>query len=1000
MNTSENTKTIIQKIIVMATGSPGSESLVNELAALVEDHGDWHAVAKLVDAHVNTLAVIQPNGVAGMVQSLAQKGLGADISLAEAQDLVQQLADQGVDSWSGLFEWLHHNLEGELAATWNNRAAGAETFVQLLDELGKSDDYDGAQALQAAQNWIQRINADEESLQIATATVGRLIQRFFEGKVQGTVIDGYITGATVFIDANQNGIHDDDEPITTTDSRGNYFFSEYLLPPGPRIAVGGVDMGTGLPLAFKMTAPSGSPVISPISTAYQHVITHPGVLDEQDALLKRMISESNENLLLYDAIQDLVEGQNQAQKQFALNVLAENISLGMFFSSLEIQFADIIETNRTVFDRAMQSGLYDFTKEDLSLSDTVLRFESHLLKLFGDVDPEFSDQITSAINVTLATTLVNSQIMDQSLTSYSNGRITEPIDTASDMFKIQRQNQLDQMEQARLLRSTRDPEGSQSLTPEQLEKLRQVLELADAQRAAKQAQEAAREAKLKEFSEQQKAEFMARAAEAEARQRDAQEQATERYFKQLEQTAAGYINDKTPTSSGGITKPPAITFPEPEPDTVAPDPVALALAEDSGSDKTDRLTNDGRIKVTNVESNARIQYQVQSGWDATADAAESAWTTADSRELNVVNTDGKYTIFVRQVDLAGNVSDEQSLEFELDKTVLAPEVELYRWPFSSNNSSFTSDGRVRIVKREPGADIEYQFAASKEALGESWIKLDIDMIPPPADEGIHSLFVRQIDVAGNVSDSTQLTYTLDKTAPDALSLSLSADGAAIQLANLSPDDSWQYRLDETGSVDETTWLDGEGSSFEITSVEGASVIEFRAYDKADNKSQVSTFYFVENGEEATYKEYAGTTFNDVFDLTRFDFYDDAVFLSVDGNDGDDTVLLKFADEHNSLDFESFMDQFSNIEAIDLSRYQSELPELLIYARHIEAVTDERNTLALIFRDEADAGSIKQLLENVGDGALEETKPGGTDVVTLIGSVAGQTQWTLYGALLT
>jgi hypothetical protein len=307
---------------------------------------------------------------------------------------------------------------------------------------------------------------------------------------------------------------------------------------------------------------------------------------------------------------------------------------------------------------------------------------------------------------------------------------------------------------------------------------------------------------------------------------------------------------------------------------------------------------------------------------------------------------------------------------------------------------------VRIVKREPGADIEYQFAASKDALSDSWTKLVTDMIPPATDEGIHSLFVRQIDVAGNVSDSTQLTYTLDKTAPDALSLSLSANGAVIQLANLSPDDSWQYRLDEIGSVDETNWVDGCGSSFAITSVEGASVIEFRAYDKADNKSQVSTFFFVENGEEATYKDYAGTAFNDVFDLTRFDFYDDAVFLSIDGKDGDDIVLLKFAEEHNSLDFESFMDQFSNIEAIDLSRYQSEPPELLIYARHIGAVTDERNTLELIFRDKAGAGSIKQLLDNVGDGGLEETQPGGTDFVTLIGSVAGETQWTLYGVLPT
>jgi hypothetical protein len=38
----------------------------------------------------------------------------------------------------------------------------------------------------------------------------------------GTAIDGYISGATLFLDVNKNGVLDAGEPSTTTDSNGEY----------------------------------------------------------------------------------------------------------------------------------------------------------------------------------------------------------------------------------------------------------------------------------------------------------------------------------------------------------------------------------------------------------------------------------------------------------------------------------------------------------------------------------------------------------------------------------------------------------------------------------------------------------------------------------------------------------------------------------------------------------------------------------------------------------
>ncbi|NJR25623.1 MAG: hypothetical protein HC786_27535 [Richelia sp. CSU_2_1] len=76
----------------------------------------------------------------------------------------------------------------------------------------------------------------------------------------GTAIDGYISGATVFLDANKNGIKDTNEPSTTTDSNGKYNLEIPLesfdknkngqIEPeeGNLVAFGGTDTATGLPL--------------------------------------------------------------------------------------------------------------------------------------------------------------------------------------------------------------------------------------------------------------------------------------------------------------------------------------------------------------------------------------------------------------------------------------------------------------------------------------------------------------------------------------------------------------------------------------------------------------------------------------------------------------------------------------------------------------------------------------------------------------------------------
>lgn len=267
-----STDHIVTKIILLATGTPGATHVRDALITLYETNGDWDEVATVIDNYMNMLLAQNANGIPGLVKALASNGFGVQLSLAEAQTLTNEFAAIGIDSWSGLFGWLHENVDGNLATVWNNRAESASEFTGMLGTLNKSDDYNGAQALAAAREWVNGIGASDSSMQTARESASELIGRFIDGKVKGVAIDGYVVGATVFIDVNGNGTRDDGEPFTVTDSSGNFVFAEDVLPAGKLIGRGGIDLATGQPFEGEMLAPGGASVISPLTTLVEQMM--------------------------------------------------------------------------------------------------------------------------------------------------------------------------------------------------------------------------------------------------------------------------------------------------------------------------------------------------------------------------------------------------------------------------------------------------------------------------------------------------------------------------------------------------------------------------------------------------------------------------------------------------------------------------------------------------------------------------------------------------------
>ena len=121
--------------------------------------------------------------------------------------------------------------------------------------------------------------------------------------LSGVVVDGYISTATIYLDANGNGLADPEERTgLTTDEQGR--FSGTVVGEGALIAVGGINTDTGLANALPLGAPSGSAVISPLTTLVQQVVKSTGVgtLEASAAVGKALGLPSAVDLLQFDPL--------------------------------------------------------------------------------------------------------------------------------------------------------------------------------------------------------------------------------------------------------------------------------------------------------------------------------------------------------------------------------------------------------------------------------------------------------------------------------------------------------------------------------------------------------------------------------------------------------------------------------------------------------------------------------------------------------------------------
>lgn len=267
-------------------------------------------------------------------------------------------------------------------------------------------------------------------------------------------------------------------------------------------------------------------------------------------------------------------------------------------------------------------------------------------------------------------------------------------------------------------------------------------------------------------------------------------------------------------------------------DATRPAAPIVTLTNDSGTSLTDSLTNDGSLTITGVEDGATLSYIVNDG---------EASATYDPSTFD----DGDYTVKVIQTDAAGNVSDVGSVSFTYDLTIGSPEPYLANDTGSASNDFLTNDGSLAIAGVEDGATLSYIVDG-----GEASATYD----PTALSDGEHTIGIKQTDAAGNTSYYYgTITFTLDRSAPDALGLALASDTGTSATDKITSNATLTITGKETGATLSYIVDGGTASaSFDPDALaDGEHTIEVIQTDAAGNVSDATELTFTLDKTVAT-----------------------------------------------------------------------------------------------------------------------------------------------------
>ncbi|MGR9145674.1 Ig-like domain-containing protein (plasmid) [Rhizobium leguminosarum] len=254
-------------------------------------------------------------------------------------------------------------------------------------------------------------------------------------------------------------------------------------------------------------------------------------------------------------------------------------------------------------------------------------------------------------------------------------------------------------------------------------------------------------------------------------------------------------------------------------DTAVPTMPILALATDSGSSGSDKVTNIATVNVAGLENGAAWEYSTDGG---------STWS-AGSGSSFTLSGDGPKDVLARQTDAAGNTSGNGKLTFTLDTIADAPaDLAVAIGDHSIDNTEKTAVGfTVSGLDSDATADVTFidalNHAAAVHVTGNGASSANLTGLA----DGAIAVSVRATDTAGNFATGTGDALTLDTSGtgggmPPTPSLALAIDSGrsasdritnvgTVNVAGLESGATWEFSTDG-GNI----WTTGSGSSFALS----------------------------------------------------------------------------------------------------------------------------------------------------------------------------------------
>ncbi|WP_260433915.1 Ig-like domain-containing protein, partial [Burkholderia sp. Bp8998] len=150
---------------------------------------------------------------------------------------------------------------------------------------------------------------------------------------------------------------------------------------------------------------------------------------------------------------------------------------------------------------------------------------------------------------------------------------------------------------------------------------------------------------------------------------------------------------------------------------------------------------------------------------------------------------------------------------------------------SSATDHITNVGTLNLAGVETGAVVEYSIDG-----GHTW------NTSFSAVEGVNDVQVRQTDIAGNTSDPTSFSFTLDTSAA-APGVALTTDSGSSATDHITNVGTLNVTGVETGATVQYSVDNGAHWSASFSAVEGLNNVQVRQVDVAGNTSSATSFSF-------------------------------------------------------------------------------------------------------------------------------------------------------------